>query len=145
MTEKLPRTSICAGLAKPSSDCNAMCADCARHRRHGPILRRVENNQTSDREEWHGLFDAIRNVRGRVETLEGSEMLTLVCVLALLAIGAFHVFYWLVLICGGLESWITLQVAVSRANRGSPNQFSTPPRRATRGWRRMGIPPSTIG
>jgi len=34
------------------------------------ILRRVENNQTSDRDEWRGLFDAIRHVRGRVETLE---------------------------------------------------------------------------
>jgi hypothetical protein len=35
------------------------------------ILRRVENNQTSDREEWHGLFNAIRHVRDRVDTLEG--------------------------------------------------------------------------
>jgi hypothetical protein len=35
------------------------------------ILRRVENNQTADRDEWRGLFDAIRHVRGRVETLEG--------------------------------------------------------------------------
>lgn len=34
------------------------------------ILRRVENNQTSDREEWRGLFDAIRHVRDRVEAVE---------------------------------------------------------------------------
>jgi hypothetical protein len=34
------------------------------------ILRRVENNQTADREEWHGLFDAIRHVRQRVDVLE---------------------------------------------------------------------------
>jgi hypothetical protein len=34
------------------------------------ILRRVENNQTADREEWRGLFDAIRHVRQRVDVLE---------------------------------------------------------------------------
>jgi hypothetical protein len=34
------------------------------------ILRRVENTQTADREEWRGLFDAIRNVRHRVEAIE---------------------------------------------------------------------------
>jgi hypothetical protein len=34
------------------------------------VLRRVENNQTSDRDEWRSLFDAIRHVRGRVEALE---------------------------------------------------------------------------
>lgn len=34
------------------------------------ILRRVENNQTSDREEWHGLFDAIRHLRERMDRVE---------------------------------------------------------------------------
>ena len=36
------------------------------------ILRRVENSQSSDREEWRGLFDAIRHVRERVDAIEGN-------------------------------------------------------------------------
>ena len=34
------------------------------------ILRRVENSQVADREEWRGLFDAIRHLRDRVEAVE---------------------------------------------------------------------------
>jgi hypothetical protein len=36
-------------------------------------------------------------------------MLTLVCAFALLVIGAFHIFYWLVLICGGMQILNNLQ------------------------------------
>ena len=34
------------------------------------ILRRVENNQTADRDEWRGLFDAIRHLRERIDRVE---------------------------------------------------------------------------
>jgi hypothetical protein len=37
------------------------------------IMRRVENSQISDREEWRGLFDSIRHLRERVEKLEEAK------------------------------------------------------------------------